>query len=402
MTQSRLMLTRYKNGILSMIINDNKTEAVSYYSDSSTAHIGDIYVAKVLNVVQNINAAFIDYQKGKRGYLPISGDLKPVLLNRAYDGRILSGDEILVQYEKEAIRSKEPVFTMNLSLAGKYCVITNANSTKGVSTKVGKQYRASLYELIPTDTQYGVIIRTSAESIVANNENPSCISSECITLIEEMDALLKKGIHRTCFSKIYSTTPEYLSDIRDKFYLKHDFEKIVCDDKEVFDELQAYADKYMPKLCPKLSLYNDKDYPLSKLYSVETRLSELLNKKVWLKSGAYLVIEQTEAMYVIDVNSGKNTSKKNNSEYIYSINLEAADEIMRQLRLRNLSGMIIVDFINMESSELTNKLMQELGKLAKADPIKTNIVDITGLGLVEITRKKTKKSLKSQLEEAFV
>ena len=174
------------------------------------------------------------------------------------------------------------------------------------------------------------------------------------------------------------------------------YQQIITDDWQIYDELRDFAALYMPEQLASISLYQD-DYSLQKLYRTETQLNELLAKKVWLKSGAYLVIEKTEAMYVIDVNSGKNISKKNAAEYIYQINLEAADEIMRQIRLRNLTGMILVDFINMEDSEKDASLLQQLGVLAKRDHIQTNIVDITALGLVEITRKKTTKSLAEQL-----
>ena len=153
----------------------------------------------------------------------------------------------------------------------------------------------------------------------------------------------------------------------------------------------------MPEQLHDIVLYQDTDYPLQKLYRVETQLDELLSKKVWLSSGAYLVIEKTEAMYVIDVNSGKNITKKDSSAYVYQINIEAADEIMRQIRLRNLAGIILIDFINMEDEQKDTLLLQELKRLAKKDRILTRVVDITALGLVEITRRKTTKSLDEQL-----
>jgi ribonuclease G len=146
-------------------------------------------------------------------------------------------------------------------------------------------------------------------------------------------------------------------------------------------------------MADKLKLYEDKSYGLNKLYSIETKLEGLLGKKVWLKSGAYLVIEKTEAMYVIDVNSGKNISKKANAEYIYSVNAEAAREIMYQIRLRNLTGMIVVDFINMENNEDKERLMEKLSEYARRDMVKTMVIDMTALDLVEITRQKNKKSL---------
>jgi len=165
----------------------------------------------------------------------------------------------------------------------------------------------------------------------------------------------------------------------------------------LYDELKDFTALYMPEQSAKLSLYQDASYPLQKLYRIETHLSELLSRKVWLKSGAYLIIEKTEAMYVIDVNSGKNITKKETAEYIYQINREAAQEIMRQIRLRNLTGMILIDFINMEEQCRIDALLQELRILAKKDPIQTTVVDITALGLVEITRRKTTKSLAEQL-----
>ena len=146
-----------------------------------------------------------------------------------------------------------------------------------------------------------------------------------------------------------------------------------------------------------LELYNDPSYTLDKLHSIQTKIDELMGERVWLKSGAYLIIEKTEALYVIDVNSGKNIQKNIKGDYIYSINLESAHEIMRQIRLRNMSGIILIDFINMPDSESEEKLLYELKTLAKKDKIATTVVDITPLGLVEITRKKVQKSLQEQL-----
>ena len=163
MITSKLILTRYKKGVLSLILRDNQIQEIFYNTEDNSANIGDIFVAKVINVVTNIQAAFIDYQPGKRGYLPISSKYKPVLLNRIYDGRILAGDELLVQMEKEAIRTKEPVFTMNLSLPGKYCVVTNADSSKSVSSKLSRKEREILRSHILMNTEYGIVVRTNAK-----------------------------------------------------------------------------------------------------------------------------------------------------------------------------------------------------------------------------------------------
>lgn len=393
MIVSKLILTRYENGVLSLILKNNRIQEISYSKDDNAENLGDIYVAKVMNVVPNIHAAFIDYQVGRRGYLPISDNYKPVLLNRQYDGRILMGDELLVQMEKEAIRTKEPVFTMNLSLSGKYCVVTNANTTKSVSNKLNKLDKALLKTYIPADAQYGIVVRTNAKELIEQNDF-SALTTECSHLLAQMDQLLATGIHRTCYSRIFQAVPSYLLELRDNKSLEYD--QIVTDDVILYNELQSFIQSYIPEKEALLSLYTDEALSLHKLYSLETKIQELLQPKVWMNSGSYLVIEQTEAMYVIDVNSGKNTAKKKSDSYVLSINLEAAREIMRQIRLRNLSGIIIVDFINMEEKSMQEQLMQELKALARLDRIQTTIVDMTPLGLIEITRKKTKKSLKAQ------
>lgn len=395
MITSKLILTRYKEGVLSLILRDNQIQEIFYNNEDNHANIGDIFVAKVINVVSNIQAAFIDYQPGKRGYLPISSKYKPVLLNRIYDGRILAGDELLVQMEKEAIRTKEPVFTMNLSLPGKYCVVTNADSSKSVSSKLSRQEREILRSHILMNTEYGIVVRTNAKELLAFNDF-SFLTEECNFLAEQMNKILTEGIHRTCYSRIHKAAPAYLTELRDNKALE--YEQIVTDDSALYEELKSFLHSYMPEEETFLSLYTDETLSLHKLYGLNTKIQELLQPKVWMNSGAYLIIEQTEAMYVIDVNSGKNNSKKSSDSYVLSVNVEAAKEIMRQIRLRNLSGIIIIDFINMEDETMKEQLMQELKRLAKLDRIQTTIVDMTPLGLIEITRKKTKRSLKAQLE----
>lgn len=428
MDDVRYIITKYRDGVLSFTLDvmTNKMESVVFTctgDDIGEAKIGDIFVAKVKNVAKQLHAAFIDYAPDKKGYLPIPADEVPIITNRQYDGRILAGDEILVQLEKEAVRTKEPVFTANLSLAGKYSVISCGNTYKGVSRKCSKLEKEQLRTAIPQETSYGVVIRTNAAALLytadrndaADNDLSTAVPSAFVDVMQtdhgnvlqpvideihyldqKMSTLLHDGIHRTCYSQIWKAPPSYLTNMRDEGVT---FQHIITDDPQIYDEIKDFAALYLPEQLSNISLYQDNTYPLHKLYRVETQLDELLAKKVWLKSGAYLVIEKTEAMYVIDVNSGKNSSKKDSEEYICQINLEAADEIMRQIRLRNLTGMILIDFINMEDSKREEALLQKLRSLAKKDHIQTNIVDITLLGLVEITRKKTTKSLAEQLRQ---
>jgi ribonuclease G len=391
----RFVLTNYNDKILSYSIDvtANRLESIGFYErqDESSVNIGDIFVAKVMTVASNINAAFIDYQKGRHGYLPFNKSMAPVLVNRMYDGKLKAGDEVLVQLEKEAVRSKEPVFTTNLSISGKYSVITSGIKSRGVSKKCPKSRYNELLEAIPEEIAYGVVVRTNAAEL----DDLEMLKSEGLELNSQMERLLNEGIHRTCYSRVWKSPAPYLVDLRDMNGIE--YSQIITDDDLLYNELSEFIMLTSPASIDKLKKYTDENYSLSKLYSIETKVEELLNKKVWLKSGAYLIIEKTEAMYVIDVNSGKNMSKKANEEYIYSINVEAAKEVMRQIRLRNLTGMILVDFINMNSNEDKERLMDELAKYARRDSVKTIVVDMTALDLVEVTRQKNKSSLEEQL-----
>jgi ribonuclease G len=342
MVDMRFILTKYDEKIISysMNVTDGRLESINFYGvrDESSINIGDIFVAKVTNVLTNIKAAFIDYQNGSHGhdhgYLPFNKNAEPILVNRTYDGRLKAGDEVLVQLEKEAVRSKEPVFTYKLS-------------AKYMESK------------------------------------------------DELEKVINNGKHRTCYSRVWKSPAPYLIDLKEM--QGFGYSQIISDDNMLFGELSEFVGQTLPNMTDKLRMYTDDSYSLNKLYSIETKLEGLLAKRVWLRSGAYLVIEKTEAMYVIDVNSGKNITKKENSEYIYSINIEAAEEIMYQIRLRNLTGMIIVDFINMENEDDKAQLLDELSYWAKQDRIKTKVIDMTALDLVEITRMKNKKSLNEQV-----
>ncbi|MCD8039621.1 MAG: ribonuclease E/G [Lachnospiraceae bacterium] len=396
MSDNRYVLTKYRGGVLAFSINmlNNRLETVCFYKgdEVNAANIGDIYTAKVTHVAKGMNAAFISYGKERRGYLPLDTRFEPVLINRKYDGRIKEGDEVLVRLDKEAVRTKEPVFSFQLSLTGKYCVVTNEKKGRGVSKKCPLDMREKLKAAIPGDIEYSVVVRTNAAAL----KDTDILTDECVRLSGRLTTILNDGVHRTCGSLVWRAPSAYLLPLRDNHSFTYD--RIVTDDEGLFEELSEFLPAYAPDLLEKLSMYQDASYPLEKLYSVDTKINELLGRRVWLKSGAYLIIDKTEAMYVADINSGKNISKKENSQYIYEINLEAAAELMRQIRLRNLTGIIVADFINMEDSRHKEQLMNELKRLAREDSVPTTVVDMTALDLVEITRKKTLKSLQEQFE----
>ena len=228
--------------------------------------------------------------------------------------------------------------------------------------------------------------------------------AEADTLKEEFERLsqicrrvLTVGRHQSCFSRVYQEPPAYAAGIRN--YNQEQLLEIVTDDSRIYDTLAAYLSEYQPEDREKLRLYEGAPPNLDQLYGISNALEQALRERVWLKSGAYLVIQPTEALTVIDVNTGKYTGRKKLRETFLQINLEAAREIARQLRLRNLSGIILADFIDMERPEDREQLMNVLGQALKQDPVKTNLIDMTPLGLVEITRKKVRKPLKEQVAE---
>mgnify|MGYP002511584370 CR=1 FL=1 len=239
------------------------------------------------------------------------------------------------------------------------------------------------------EANLGFIVRTNAAQATVED-----IKDEYCRLRQEYLKLRETAIHRTVLSCLKKQLPEYLHILRDM--KKGQLDSIVTDDAEILGQIRQYLDQF-PQQEYILKFYEDPMISLNKVYSLDTRLCEALRERVWLKSGGYLIIQPTEALTVIDVNSGKSVAKKKAQEHYFKINMEAAKEIACQMRLRNLSGIIIVDFIDMKSDEDNELLLKLLRTSVREDSVPVQIVDMTKLHLVEITRKKVKKSLAEQL-----
>ncbi len=391
----KLIITKWNNGILSMLLEDD-TDVELYYDEISDVQVGNIYIAKVKDIAKGINAAFVEVVPGTKCYLSIENVKQPIYLNRLNQNtkaKLVQGDEILVQVVKEQMKTKDAVVTTELSFAGQYVVLSSGTGQIGVSAKLSdeqhEQLRNDLHSYIPEDVN--IIVRTNAQHVKTDE-----IVNELQMLDERRKNLIETAKHRTCYSIMWQTKEKYLTLLRD---LKQErLGAVVTDDEEIFHKLSVYEQSIAEitnaeTVVPQIFFYQDELLPLIKLYSIETRLEKALNKRVWLKSGGYLIIEQTEALTAIDVNTGRYESKKNQQDTFLKINLEAAKEVARQLRLRNLSGIIIVDFINMTNIENRNILMDELRSYVKEDRVKTEVHDMTQLQLIEITRKKSDKPL---------
>lgn len=355
--------------------------------------LGNIYVGRVTNIVENIQAAFIEIEKGCTCFYPLKELKDPIFTKKQGKKPLCVGDELVVEVIKENMKTKPPMVSTNLNFAGKYLVLTTENRRLGISQKLSADERVRLQQLIEPHMakDYGVIVRTNAREA-----DEQTILTEFESLKSEYMKLRENAGHRTAFSLLRKSEPFYLSFIKGLSLPK--IEKISTDLPMVYRELEGYFQEYEAPEAEKLHFYEDRLLSLSALYSLKHELDRILGRKVWLPSGGYLVIDPTEALTVIDVNSGKNSKKKPKEEMIFSINAEAAMEIARQLILRNISGIIVIDFIDMKSEIHQKELLHILRMELKKDKIPTTLVDITRLGLVELTRKKVQKSLKEQLQ----
>lgn len=396
MPKGKILIFRYHDKILTALTTENRLLTVTACNEQDASLVGNIYIGKVQNIVSNIQAAFVEINKGLLCYLSLSDIKEPILTNgREWDGKLKIGDELLVQVERDALKTKQPAVTTKLSVSGSYMVL-NASKTGriGISNKLSGDKKEKIKSFISENglqTAYDTVIRTNAGYL---EENYELLASEWNSLNAEMNTILQVAASRTCFSCLKHSVPEYLKALQEIY--RNEYEEIVTDDSKIYETIKEFLG--MQGNNTPLRFYEDPLLPLQKLYSIDTKLQEALGSRIWLKSGGYLVIEPTEALTVIDVNTGKYDAKKGDAEETYyKINLEAAKEISYQLRLRNLSGIIIIDFINMKSEEHQRSLLQELRNHIKKDTVKTDVIDITALGLVEITRKKIHKSLKEQL-----
>lgn len=388
----QFVFTEWNKKKLGILFEDGKAMEIRCYEADSI--LGNVYRARVSNLSPNINAAFVDIKKGESCYLSMDD----------YHGEKLKvGDLVTVQVVRDKIKTKRYAVTTDISLQGDYAV-TTLFAPVGVSSKITdsarkKELKTLMQNLLiaEQDAQFylaegnvaeierikkltlGGIIRTQAE-----HAEDAAITREIEGQARLLYSIMKKSEYATQYTCLYHTEVEYIKDIR-RMHALQDVE-IVTDIPEVTEAISE------------IPLYTD-EYTLTLRYSLASLLEKTLSKREYLKSGAYLVIEPTEAMTVIDVNSGKSIKGKNAEEQFLKINIEAAKEIARQLRLRNISGIVMIDFINMKEESHNHELMKNLAEYVRTDPVRTTVVDMTKLGLVELTRQKGKRALHEVFSE---
>lgn len=392
---NRIVLTKieHKNRTYTAwILADEKRrfQNLQLFEPQEQTLLNNIYTAYVEKIAVGINAAFVRISNEQKCYLPLENLRAPVFTKKQSQNKpICEGDELLVQVIKDAVKTKDPVASTALVFHGRHCLLSTADTALGVSRKIPAIRKEELLtlgnSLCPThETEgYGLLFRTSAKD--ASEEE---LTKDIHFLQQKFKDIIHRGQHEHYGRLIYRDLSGYLLRLKSQDMTA--VEGIYTDAQDLYDETATYFPEWVQK--DFLHFYNDSSVSLSILYHLKGNMEELLGKKVWLNSGANIIIEQLETLTVIDVNSGKNQSKK--TEALVTINKEAAVEIARQLRLRNISGMILIDFINMKQQKATEELIQLLRTELKKDSVTANFIDITKLGLVEVTRKKVYKSLR--------
>ena len=365
-------------------------------TESQASLIGNIYLGRVQNVLPSMEAAFVDIGQGRNGVL-YAGEIdwrKTKLHGRArkVENALKSGDQVLVQVAKDPIGHKGARLTTQISLAGRYLVYVPGGRSAGISRKLPAPERKRLKDIlgrvVPGDG--GAIIRTAAENVpeeaIATDVNRLHSRWEDIVAHAKKEKSSKGAKPVT----MYEEPNLLIKVVRDLF--NEDFTELIVDGKRSFNTVRAYVDSMAPDLADRVVRYRAKDHggqDAFEAYRIDEQLHKALSRKVWLPSGGTLVIDRTEAMTVIDVNTGKFTGSGGNlEETVTRNNLEAAEEIVRQMRLRDLGGMIVVDFIDMVLPENQDLVLRRLKEALGRDRTRHQVSEVTSLGLVQMTRKR--------------
>jgi ribonuclease G len=367
--------------------------------------ISNIYKGQVSRVLPGMQAAFIDIGMERTAFLHASDIFDPrhagtgIEAPRTENIRTLvaEGNEILVQVVKDPLGTKGARLTTYITLPSRYLVYMPQGRGVGVSARIEdeverERLRAAVLAGVEADESAGYIVRTAAE-----DAPPEALRGDMMYLRKLWEFVRQKGLRTDPGHLVHADLPLHLRVLRD--LLRPDVERVLIDQPSAHREMQEFVSTFMPDVLPRIELYVERR-PVFELHHVEEEIQKALDRKVSLKSGGYLIIDQTEAMTTIDVNTGAFVGHRNLEETIFRTNLEAAVTIARQLRLRNLGGIIIIDFIDMQEPEHRRQVIQALEKALSDDHVKTNISSVSPLGLVEMTRKRTRESLEHLLCQA--
>ncbi len=448
--KKEIIINATANEIRIAITEDNRLAELFVETPEKERMVGDIYLGKVAKVMPGIRAAFIDLGLKQDAFLHFSdigstfaeysalvGDEdsevdveeetdedenngmtnvtttstlvapKPLLTNQATLTQIdeakgerlkipdlKRGQDILVQITKEPVGRKGVRVTSEVSIPGRFLVLLPFDGKIGVSKRIQsfkekRRLRRIIKNLLPSN--FGVIIRT-----VAQEQDESVLKQDLENLLSTWKEIEKSIKTEEAPALLYKDMATTSSVIRDLF--TESVDRIVIDSKKLFKEIRSYVKSTSPDLVEKIELYKDKE-PIFDVFGIEKEIATALSRKVWLKSGGYIIIEQTEAMLVVDVNSGRYAAKKEQELNSLRTNLEAAREICRQLRIRDIGGIIVIDFIDLEDEKNRKKVYDELRKEFKKDRAKVTVLPMTELGLIQITRQRIRQNILHSFSE---
>ncbi len=356
---------------------------------------GDIFKARVDTVVPAINAAFVALtsksQTSRQNGKNPDGRNAFMFLNESKN--LKAGQNVIVQITKNARQNKAPRVSTRVSVPGRWLVIVPDSEELGVSRRISDNAERKRLKKIAEDLKaktpgFGIVIRTAAEGI-----SQELLESDLHSLLKLWDDIKRKAqtSHAPCL--LYRDTGTLGRVLRDD--ITGHVDEIIVDDQEEYERSQGFIERFFPEK-PNLQLYTGVT-PIFEYFGIEQEIQKAIDRKVWLRSGAYLVIDQTEALTVIDVNTGKFISAPDMRHTVLATNLEAAEEIARQLRLRAIGGIVVVDFIDMEEEQDRHELIKHFSECIAHDRLKARVFSITQLGLVELTRKRERSDLRSML-----
>ena len=385
-----------RTALIGALFKQDRLEAISCYAPD-TDNLNNIYVARVDSIAENIHAFFVRISKDELCFVPYEEVKNAVFTKKLSKKEIAVGDELLVQVNRLPLKTKQATATTKISLAGHFVAVTYGDFQVNVSKKISGDRKKELREFLTDNRE-----RFHDLSLIARTNCQFAKSDEILAEAAKLSDLLFKIVEtapaKTLYSCLYHTPPRYIQDILNSY--EGEIDEVITDLSSVYEQASAaIVNGLAPEMRPNLRFYED-PYPLYNLFSLKKEIRDILSPKVWLKSGAYLIIEPTEALTVIDVNSGKNI-RKDKGDYYLKVNLEAAKEIARQLRLRNISGICIVDFIDLADDKQRGELIRSMKEYCREDHVITTVVDMTKLHLMEITRKKTDPTFYEQIFHNF-
>ena len=382
---------------------------VEFFIEKKNDHsmVGSIYKGKVVRIVPGMDAAFIDIGLEKSAFLYVGDIIIDRMMYEEFDstdfrfeagerieGVLEDGQELIVQVSREPIGQKGTRVTSKITLPGRLLVLMPGTDHIGVSRKIEDEEERKRLATVMKDIcpkGYGLIARTASEGKAAEE-----LEADLSFLKRIWESIQHKSKAARAPLILHQELGIIFRVIRDLH--SHNLKKIIVDDEYVYRRLEGFIKEYLPEEGCEVVFFDEKD-PIFEVYGIEMEVSKLLQKKIWLKSGGYIVLDYTEALTVIDVNTGRYLGKKDLEDTILRTNLEAVKEIAYQIRLRNIGGIIIVDFIDMERKESRETVYQALMDVLKKDRIKTFAYPISELGLVQITRKRTRHNIVNLLTE---